>query len=69
MSSVLQQLRDAAEPYKSFPKAIAALVHAAFDRGATYVEVCFATNGEGDTNVFVKDDGRELTNAQQTALV
>ena len=69
MSSVLNELRAAAEPYKSFPKAIAALVRAAFDRGATYVEIKFGINGEGNTNVFVKDNGRELTHAQQTALV
>ncbi len=41
MSSVLNQLRAAAEPYKSFPKAVAAVIRAMFDRGAKKVEIAF----------------------------
>jgi hypothetical protein len=70
MSSELAKLRAAAEPFKSFPKAVAAIVRAAFDRGATQVEVRFDIDGEsGDTSVWIKDDGYDLTHAQQTVLV
>lgn len=41
MSSTLKELRAAAEPYKSFPKAIAAVVQAMFDKGATQVTIRF----------------------------
>mgnify|MGYP001603223979 CR=1 FL=1 len=41
MSSDLQKLRDAAEPYKSFPKAVAAVIRALFDQGANNVTVAF----------------------------
>lgn len=43
MSDIVRELRAAAEPYKSFPKAVAALVTAAFDRGATQVKVVISS--------------------------
>ncbi len=41
MSSDLQRLRAAAEPFKSFPKAVAVVVRAMFDKGATKVKVIY----------------------------
>lgn len=68
MSSVFQELRDAAEPYKSFPKAVVALIRAAFDRGATEVKVGLYEQRSGSPCLVVADNGIQLTEAQQLEL-
>lgn len=56
MRSDLATLRAAAEPYKSFPVAVAALVHAAFDRGAMEVKAIFEESDVSlDLWIFAKD--------------
>ncbi|MFA4845669.1 MAG: hypothetical protein WC654_03875 [Patescibacteria group bacterium] len=69
MSDIMRELRAAAEPYKSFPVAVAALVRAAFDRGATQVRISYSVRQAGIINLSIRDDGRELTQTEQTAMV
>lgn len=52
MSSTLRELRAAAEPYKSFPTAVAAVVQAMFDRGAQGVRIDFGRHSVGQTSHF-----------------
>lgn len=70
MSSILAELRAAAEPYKSFPKAVAAVVRAAFDRGATKVKVRFQSNDtDAEINLWVEDNSPRWTKNEWSEIV
>lgn len=52
MNSDPATLRDAAEPYKSFPVAVAAVVRAMFDKGAKWVRIAYDSTQIGQPRLL-----------------
>lgn len=68
MSSDLAKLRAAAEPYKSFPVAVAAVVRAMFDRGAGSVRIEYVSASR-DWMVWIKSDRPSFSRAELEQLM